>query len=165
MKKFISLIVLIFTSVSLTGQVGISKTDSERDKELRRIKIGEGASFELWCYKPFVNQYGLVSEKKNYTIYYANAEYKYIYDGDSVSFEATEDEIKYLFDELKSMFKGGESKTITLGYQQVRLTYIRNNLIRFSRIGGGYNYINAKDLHALFAIYFNKKAWRTYLKS
>lgn len=102
-----------------------------------------------------------------YMLSFRNFEYQYLVDAEVLSFNATDDEIEYLFLELKKGFKSKSLITLDVGKSKLMFKqYInkKNLIIKVSGDASGFFSLSGKQLHTLFNKPFNKKEFNEFLK-
>ena len=102
-----------------------------------------------------------------YMLSFRNFEYQYLVDAEVLSFNATDDEIEYLFLELKKGFKSKSLITLDVGKSKLMFKqYInkKNLIITVSGDASGFFSLSGKQLHTLFNKPFNKKEFKEFLK-
>ena len=93
-----------------------------------------------------------------------NQDYSTITDIASIMFHATPDEMDSLFEMFKTILKTGEKQTLNLGDKRLSVSRIAKDTIWFYTSDGFFD-CNAAALHALFGKPWNKKEWKSFLKS
>ena len=145
MKNLFTLIALIFT-VSLSAQIGKAKENTKwvtigvSDKLVGTPKLSKVANGNL------------------YDLYYSNFEYRNIDDMKHLFFEATPEELDYLYNEFASVFqsKSKDTKNIQVGNATVYYKRVAASIrisIDYEDISGetsGWFFVSKKKLAKLF---------------
>lgn len=103
--KSILVIVITFFTVSSYCQIGNSK-------ELQKY-------YEVGGYGSNKLEYSIKDGIKNYILIYKNQEFAQISDMKSISFTATDEELEYLYQELKSMQSLESEKFLEIGNESI----------------------------------------------
>ncbi|MDA8871208.1 hypothetical protein N9H89_00890 [Flavobacteriaceae bacterium] len=106
----------------------------------------------------------IIDGKQYYYLGWQNQDYSTITDIASIMFHATPNEIDSLFDMFKTILKTGEKQTLNLGDKRLTVSRIAKDTIWFYTSDGFFD-CNAAALHALFGKPWNKKQWKSFLKS
>lgn len=159
MKKLI-LFLLIASCVFTFGQIG--KTNDNQLPETTLIgEVTNPVGFVASLKK------SVIDEDNFYMLSFKNYEYQYLVDAEVLSFNATNDEIEYLFLELKKGFKSKSLVTLDVGKSKLMFKqYInkKNLIITVSGDASGFFSLSGKQLHTLFNKPFNKKEFKEFLK-
>ena len=158
MKK--QLLLLLIAPVLGFGQIG---------------KINDNQLPETTLIGEVTNPVGFIASLKKsvidgdnfYMLSFRNFEYQYLVDAEVLSFNATNDEIEYLFLELKKGFKSKSPVTLDIGKSKIMFKqYISNKnlIITVSGDANGFFSLTGKQLHTLFNKPFNKKEFKEFLK-
>lgn len=106
-----------------------------------------------------------------YALTFQNQEYDQIEDLQIAYFYAKQEELAYLFNEMRGVFKRQEDIVIPVGGNNIRVSY-ENKIdktitVILSGNANGFFEINAAGLYYLFGKKqeWNKKSWKAYLKS
>ncbi len=158
MKKL--LLLLLIAPVLGYGQIG---------------KINDNQLPETTLIGEVTNPLGFIASLKKsvidgdnfYMLSFRNFEYQYLVDAEVLSFNATNDEIEYLFLELKKGFKSKSYVTLDIGKSKIMFKqYVSNKnlIITVSGDANGFFSLTGKQLHTLFNKPFNKKEFKEFLK-
>ena len=142
MKKLL-LILLCLPFIGL-GQIGETKTIAESIHVGYNNNITKSHSLSY-----YVNENGT----KRYTLRFRNTEYQHIDTYDSFSFDATDEELEYVYNFFMEQMKNKEIKTLEIGDNTISATKM-GRAVRISNISVGvpknYFFLLKKDLERLF---------------
>lgn len=106
----------------------------------------------------------IIDGKQYYYLGWQNQDYQTITDIASIMFHATPDEMDSLFETFKTILKTGKKQTLNLGDKVLTVSKLGKNTIWFYTSDGFFD-CNAAQLHMLFGKKFDKKQWKSFLKS
>jgi hypothetical protein len=159
MKKL--LLLLLIAPVLGLGQIGKSSSLSDEKQEI--------GSVNLWNAMGTVNgKAKLTKAYGKYLLSFQDQNFQKISKIIIVEFTATDEELDYLFNELKSAFKSSnEEFRIEVGNATLIYNMYRKKEMKITAIlkngEKGYFGTNAAALHILFGKKWDKKAWKNYL--
>ena len=170
MKKTLLFIIPLLTTL-LNAQIGKVSTPEEL------LFLGENVNlFGSYGVNGNVNISYLKSscDDENgclYSLSFQNQEFNQIENIQRAYFNAKSEELEYLFNEMKKVFKFQEQISITIGKSTMIVSYSKSIdktiMITLSGEAKGYFKVNAAGLFYLFGKKeeWNKKTWKAYLKS
>lgn len=160
-KLFLLLLVLPLFSF---GQIGKSSSLSDEKQEVGSVNLVNAIG-------TFNGKAKLTKAYGKYLISFQDQNYQKISKIVIVEFSATEEELNYLFDELKSTFKSFNKEEFRIEVGNATLIYnlYRKKEMKITAIlksgEKGYFTTNAAALHILFGKKWDKKVWKNYLNS
>ena len=142
MKKL--LLILLCLPMIGFGQIGETTTITES------IHVGYNNNFtKLHSLSYYVNEDGT----KRYMLHFRNMEYQHIDTYDSFSFNATDEELEYVYNFFKEQMKNKQIKTLDIGGNTISASKM-GKAVQISNISVGvpanYFWLLKKDLERLF---------------
>lgn len=170
MRLTLTALSLLFT-VSLTAQIGKVSESEKLSFVGEKVNLFSGYGINGQVHISFLKSSCEEETGCLYALSFQNQEYNQIQDIQEAYFTATIEELDYLFNEMKKVFKFQKDISIPIGKNTMEVSYTKDInksiMVIFSGEANGYFKVNGAALYWLFGKKkeWNKKTWKAYLKS
>jgi len=170
MKAYIITLALFFTA-TLTAQIGKVSESEKLSFVGEKVNLFSGYGINGKAHISFLKSSCEEQIGCLYALSFQNQEYNQIQDIQEAYFTATTEELDYLFNEMKKVFKFKKDISIPIGKNTMKVSYIKDIdksiMVIFSGEANGYFKVNSAALYYLFGKKkeWNKKSWKAFLKS
>ena len=170
MKSVLTSLTLLFV-LSLSAQIGKVSESEKLSFVGGKVNLFSGYGINGKAHISFLKSSCKEEIGCLYALSFQNQEYNQIQDIQKAYFTATKEELDYLFNEMKKVFKFQKDISIPIGKNTLQVSYIKDIdksiMVIFSGEANGYFKVNGAALYYLFGKEkeWNKKSWKAFLKS